>query len=331
MLFKVFITRSGLIESTHSAKCLIKDLSFKTILTSNHSEDFVFPRSAIKIFQAMPFINSGAKKKYGLNEKNIAIACASHCGELVHLKVLSDWLKKINLSVNDLKCGVHNPINLESSNSLYLSGRKPTQLHNNCSGKHLAMLSGCLANKMEYKNYLDFNHPYQQLIRNSLEYFTNSTIQKKSMATDGCNAPQYAFSINDLSKAMINLIKNKSKKGIYSEAVYTLLKAIENNPELIGGKNRFDSEVIKHTNGRIFCKGGAEGVLLFCDFSRNIGGILKIIDGNERAIPPLAMEVFLKLQLFSNEEITNLKKWSKQILYNHAKKEIGEISAKIIH
>ena len=128
------------------------------------------------------------------------------------------------------------------------------------------------------------------------------------MATDGCNAPQYAFSINDLSKAMINLIKNKSKKGIYSEAVYTLLKAIENNPELIGGKNRFDSEVIKHTNGRIFCKGGAEGVLLFCDFSRNIGGILKIIDGNERAIPPLAMEIFLKLQLFSNEEITNLKK-----------------------
>ena len=103
----------------------------------------------------MPFINSGAKKKFDLNEKNIAIACASHCGEPAHLRALSDWLKNINLSVNDLKYGVHNPINLESSNNLLLSGRKPTQLHNNCSGKHLAMLSGCLANKMEYKNYLD--------------------------------------------------------------------------------------------------------------------------------------------------------------------------------
>ena len=330
MLFKTFVQRGKLTESVHTAKCLVKNSNFKTILSSGHSKDLIYPRSAIKIFQALPFINSGAPEKYFLNEKNLAISCSSHCGELNHLNVLKDWLKKINLSINDLKCGIHNPINNESSNNLLLSGQKPTQLHNNCSGKHLAMLSGCLANKMEYANYVDYDHPYQKLIRNSLEYFTESLIKPKSIGIDGCNAPQYAFSIDDLSNTMINLINKKNIKNDYSKAICILLNAIAKYPLLIGGKKRFDSEVIKHTRGRIFCKGGAEGVLLFVDIFKNIGGVIKIEDGNERAMPSLAMKILSKLKLLSSNERKNLLKWSEQTLYNHAKKAIGKISSKIM-
>ncbi len=330
MLFKVFVQRGKLTESVHAAKCLIKNSNFKTILTSGHCKDLIYPRSAIKIFQALPFVKSGAFEKYYLNEKNLAISCASHCGELNHLNVLKDWLKKINLSIENLKCGIHNPINIESSNNLLLSKQVPTQLHNNCSGKHLAMLSGCLANKMEYTNYVNYDHPYQKLIRNSLEYFTESSIKQKCIGIDGCNAPQYAFSIDNLTNAIINLINKKNEKNDYSKAICLLLNAIAKYPLLIGGKNRFDSEVIKHTGGRIFCKGGAEGVLLFVDISKKIGGVLKIEDGNERAIPPLAMKIFYKLKLLSVNEKRNLIKWTEQILYNHTKKVIGKISAKIM-
>ena len=212
MLFKAFVQRGELTESIHTAKCLVKNSNFKTILSSGHCRDLVYPRSAIKIFQALPFINSGAPEKYFLNEKILAIACSSHCGEPNHLNILKDWLKKINLSIKNLKCGIHNPINNESSDNLLLSGQKPTQLHNNCSGKHLAMLSGCLANKMEYDNYVDYDHPYQKLIRNSLEYFTESLIKKKGIGVDGCNAPQYAFSIDNLTNAIVNLIKKNSHR-----------------------------------------------------------------------------------------------------------------------
>ena len=239
-------------------------------------------------------------------------------------------VKKINLSIKNLKCGIHNPINNEASNNLLLSGQKPVQLHNNCSGKHLAMLSGCLANKMEYANYVDYDHPYQKLIRDSLEYFTESSIKKKGIGVDGCNAPQYAFSIDSLTNAIINLINKKNTRNYYSKAICTLLNAIAKYPFLIGGKKRFDSEIIKHTQGRIFCKGGAEGVLLFVETSKNIGGIIKIEDGNERAIPPLAMKIFFKLKLLSSNEKRNLIKWTEQILYNHAKTVVGKISAKII-
>ena len=330
MLFNVVVQRGKLTESIHTAKCLVKNSNYKTILSSDHSKKLIYPRSAIKIFQALPFINSGAPEKYFLNEKNLAISCSSHCGEPNHLYILMDWLKKINLSIKNLKCGIHNPINNESSNNLLLSGQKPNQLHNNCSGKHLAILSGCLANKMEYANYVDYDHPYQKLIRNSLEYFTESSIKQKCIGVDGCNAPQYAFSIDNLTNAMINLINKKNTRNYYSKAICILLNAIAKYPLLIGGKKRFDSEVIKHTQGRIFCKGGAEGVILFVETSKNIGGIIKIEDGNERAIPPLAMKIFFKLKLLSSNEKRNLIKWTEQILYNHAKTVVGKISAKIM-
>ena len=96
---------------------------------------------------------------------------------------------------------------------------------------------------------------------------------------------------------MINLINKKNIKNDYSRAICKLLNAIAKYPLLIGGKKRFDSEVIKHTQGKIFCKGGAEGVLLFVDLSKNIGGVIKIEDGNERAMPSLAMKIFSKLKL----------------------------------
>ena len=138
------------------------------------------------------------------------------------------------------------------------------------------------------------------------------------------------FPIDNLVNAIINLINKKNTKNHYSKAICQLLNAIAKYPLLISGKKRFDSEVIKHTRGRIYCKGGAEGVLLFADISKNIGGVIKIEDGNERAVPPLAMKIFSKLKLLSSNEKRNLIKWTEQILYNHAKKVVGKISAKIM-
>ena len=147
-----YVTRGKVLESIHQSKCIIKDYNFKTIFSTNDDNSFVFPRSAIKIFQALPMIKAKAFKKYNLTNKQIAISCASHCGEAEHIKVLEEWLKKINKRAKILKCGVHNPLNKISSNKLLLSGIKPNQLHNNCAGKHLGMITGCLANKLSINN-----------------------------------------------------------------------------------------------------------------------------------------------------------------------------------
>ena len=323
------VYRGALIESKHKAVCVVKNISDKDVLSTNNNNLPVYPRSAIKIFQALPFISSNAHILFNLTKKNIAISCSSHAGEPEHIYVLKEWLEKIGISLKQLKCGIHNPLDEQSSNNIFLSGKNPTQLHNNCAGKHLAMISGCLANKMEIDNYIDFNHPYQKLIRQSLERFMQLEIQNKYIGTDGCGVPQYAFPLTNIASSMINLIKEKEKRTKYSNTINIILSAIIKFPILIGGHNRFDSEVIKITKGRLFCKGGAEGVLIFADFTKKIGGVIKILDGNNRAIPSIAMQIFLKLKLLSENEINKLKNWTTQSLFNHSKKNVGKITAKL--
>ena len=181
-----YISRGNIVESIHEAKCIILDNDFKSIFSTNHDKDLTFPRSAIKIFQALPFIISKAHEKFNLSQKQIAISCASHCGELEHIRVLEQWLKKTQINHHMLKCGIHNPLNINYSNKLLLSGNKPSQLHNNCAGKHLGMLSACLMNNMTLSNYVDLTHPHQIRIRKILEFFTNSKIYNKQKGIDFC-------------------------------------------------------------------------------------------------------------------------------------------------
>ena len=326
----VFVYRGELIESKHEAICLIKDISNKEIFSTNNDYQLVYPRSAIKIFQALPFIISKAHIIFDICEKSIALSCSSHSGELQHINILKNWLNKINISLEQLKCGIHNPLDEKSSNSLLLSGTTPSQLHNNCSGKHLGMISGCLANKMKIDNYPELDHPYQQLIKKTLESFMESKIQSKCIGVDGCSAPQYAFPFTNIATSMINLIKEREKKNTYSNAINTILSAITKYPLFIGGHNRFESSIIKITKGRIYCKGGAEGTLLFADFAKKIGGAIKILDGNNRAIPTIAMQIFKKFKLLSSAETIKLNLWTTQKIINHAKKNTGKIIAELL-
>ena len=128
---------------------------------------------------------------------------------------------------------------------------------------------------------------------------------------------------------MINLVKAKQDNKNFSDPINLLLNSINKFPELIGGKNCFDSEIIKYTKGKIFCKSGAEGVLLFSSIPKKIGGVIKIIDGNNRAIPPIAMKIFFEMNLLNSKEKKNLNHWIKPIIYNIAKKKVGQIISKI--
>ena len=154
-----YVIRGKQPESLHEAKCIIKNLQKNIIFSTKHNNDLIFPRSSIKIFQAIPFVLSGATNKFQLNRKQIALACSSHSGELFHIKELAEWVKKLGIPLNKLQCGIHNPLDLSSSNNLLLSKTKPNQLYNNCSGKHLGMLSGSIANHYDISDYLQFHHP----------------------------------------------------------------------------------------------------------------------------------------------------------------------------
>ena len=146
-MFSVEIKRGNLTESIHEIKSIVLGPKNKIIYSNGYDNDYIFPRSAIKIFQAIPLIQSGAFAYFNINEQQIALAASSHFGENKHIYYLKNWLKKINLSEKYLKCGIHNPLDIKSSNKLLLKGKKPTSIYNNCSGKHLGMITTSIFNK----------------------------------------------------------------------------------------------------------------------------------------------------------------------------------------
>ena len=321
--------RSNIVESIHFAKVLITKIDGKPLITTGNDNDFIYPRSSIKIFQAIPFVTSKAINTLKLSNKMVALSCSSHRGEKYHIKELEKWLKKINVKASNLKCGQHYPLNQVAKEKLISENIKINELYNNCSGKHLAMISSSIQNNYNIDSYLNFNHPQQRNIREIFEMFSGSKINKKNFGVDGCSAPQYSFKLKNISKLVNNLIKSYKNNFYKSYETKTLIDAVLENPDYIGGIDSFDSKVIKISNKRIFCKGGAEGVFLFADLKSDISGIVKIIDGNERAIPYLIFSIFKKLQLLNKEELKELNKIYSFKLLNHAKIKIGSIKTSI--
>ena len=322
----VDFVRGKKVESTHQVKALVTTVDGKVLLSTNNDNEYFFPRSSIKIFQAIPFAMSNAIKNYKLNNKHIALACASHKGEKFHIKELKKWISKINLKTKNLQCGIHAPLDKNASEKIIYSKKKFNQLHNNCAGKHLGMLTSCLINNQSITNYLDYNHVHQKNIRKIFNKFTESKLSKKNFSLDGCSAPQYSFKIKSISKAFNNLIRSYKNNYDYSDQVRTLVNSILENPEFIGGTVSFDTKIIKASKGRVFCKSGAEGVFLFVDFQNEISGVIKITDGNERAIPIAILNIFKKFKVMSKVELKNLEKKEKFELKNHAGRNIGCIS-----
>ncbi len=314
------------IESSHQVKVLVTNANGKTLLSTKNDNEFFFPRSSIKIFQAIPFAMSSAIKDYRLSNKHIALACSSHKGEEFHIRELKKWISKINLKTKNLQCGIHGPLDKKAFEKIIYSRREFNELHNNCAGKHLAMLTSCLANSQNIKNYLDYNHTHQKNIRKIFNKFTETKLSKKNFSLDGCSAPQYSFKIKHISKALNNLIRSYKNNYHYTEQVRILVNSILENPEFIGGTSSFDTKVMKTSKEKIFCKSGAEGVFLFFDIQKEISGVIKITDGNERAIPITILNIFKKLKIMNNEELKNLEKKEKFDLQNHAGKKIGRIS-----
>lgn len=322
---RTLISRGNFTESVHNIKCYLGSINNEILYSTKNDNDIFYPRSSIKIFQGIPFANSKSTELFNLNKRQIALSCSSHRGEKFHIKELIDWLKKTKLKPSDLKCGIHNPIDEKSSEENFKANIKSFQVHNNCAGKHLGMLSSCLANDYPTENYLDFDHPHQNNIRNIFNKFTESKINKKNYGIDGCSAPQYAFEIKNLAKALKNLLNSYNENFEYAISIKFLINSILANPLFIGGTKSLDSNLMKISNKKIFCKGGAEGVFLFLDLKKGIFGILKVNDGNERVLPSAVYALCKKFRILNKEELEHFKSWNSFNLYNHAKVKVGEI------
>ena len=279
-------TRGNAIESRHCGAVAVVDADGAVVAALGDIERAIFPRSAVKVLQALPLVASGAADRLGLADDELALACASHNGEEIHAQTAARMLGKAGLDASALECGAHWPVLDAASRALAAQGREPSALHNNCSGKHAGLL--CLACAMhggidlrQYaRGYVKPEHPVMREVTAALQATTGFDLVRTPHGTDGCSIPTYAIPLRHLAHGFARVGTGVGLGAGHARAAQRLRAAVAAAPFMVAGTGRFDTSVMARLGERVFCKVGAEGVFCAALPQRGLGVAIKIDDGN---------------------------------------------------
>jgi L-asparaginase II len=255
----------------------------------------IYPRSAVKPLQAIPLVESGAADAIGLATSELAVACASHSGDKIQVEAVRSLLAKAGLKDSCLACGAHWPVGERALRDLLRAGARPQAIHNNCSGKHAAMLATAVHLGLATKGYERPNHPAQMAIKRVLSETCETALDQGVMAIDGCSVPTFAIPLAALAKGFARFGSGEKLTPRRAAAAKSLMQACFTDPMLIAGHGRFDTIVARGLNGVALTKGGAEGVHCASLPELGLGIALKIDDGAKRATERALSEILAAL------------------------------------
>ncbi|MFQ5651475.1 MAG: asparaginase [bacterium] len=316
------VIRNDRVESIHCGHIVVVTPAGEVVQALGDSRMRTYMRSAAKPFQSMPLLESSVVKQLGLTVKELAVTMASHNGEEFHLQAVRSLLAKAGLAVEDLRCGFHRPLHPPCADQWLLHDHNESPLYNNCSGKHAGMLVLAKGLETPLATYLQPVHPVQQRIQHKLAIFSGVPEEEIETGIDGCSAPVFYLPLKNMALAYARLAEGKISP---SEQVFKIMSA---NPEMVAGSGRFDTALMRITNGRMVSKTGAEGIrCLGIRAAQPLGIALKIADGNARVSAVVMLEVLNQLQLILPQEFAHLHQFYRPTLINCAGIEIGEIRA----
>ncbi|WII73744.1 asparaginase [Bdellovibrio sp. 22V] len=320
----VEVLRGPVVESLHQVMAVVVNELGHVKEYWGHPQFLTMPRSAIKMLQALPLIESGAAEKFGLDDKHIALACASHRGEKDHLAALSQWLEKVGIKESQYVCAPHLPYDEASALDMNRRGVKPTALCNNCAGKHAAIITTCLHLGEDPAGYEKYEHNAQKRLRKVLSETMKVDHSKVPHGIDGCGIPTYAVPLQAMAAGMSTFINSKEAPA-RKAAAERILRAVRSYPFYISGSDNFATAVIEKTQGRAIIKGGAEGV--FCGVlpEKKVAFAIKASDGAGRAAQVAAATLLLQLGGLTEAEFKSLAKYTQPSVTNWKGDVVGQM------
>jgi L-asparaginase II len=295
------LTRGGLMESFHRGAVAIADSAGDLVWSAGDVDRPVFGRSALKMLQALPLIESGAADAFDLSAEELALACASHSGEAVHVDAASSWLARIDCDASCLACGAHAPMGEAAARMLLLDARGPSRLHNNCSGKHAGFLTLARHLGVDPAGYERPDHPVQRQALAAIAEMAGLDAASMVIAIDGCAAPAVAFPLRALATAIARIADPSKLAPARAAAARRLDAAVKAHPTLVAGAGRACTAIIAASGGAVSVKTGAEGVYVAVLSGLGLGIALKIDDGAGRAAEATIATLLAELGLVPPE------------------------------
>ncbi len=288
----VVATRGGVVESRHRVHAAVVGADDRLAAAAGDPELVTYWRSCAKPFQVMPLLSTGGFDCARWGDDQLALACASHGGEPEHVALAAAMLASIGLEEGDLACGPHEPLATRGARLLRESGIRATRLHNNCSGKHAAMLARAVAEGWTHEGYERADHPVQRGCTEAVAHWSGLDASRIGQSVDGCGVVVYAMPLEAMARAFGRLARAaRSDDDVPARVIH----AMRTRPFLVGGTDRFDTVLIEETDGRVVAKVGAEGVHSVALVDDGVGVAVKAEDGSPRAQFPAVLRLLQHL------------------------------------
>ena len=318
----VVATRGGAVESRHAVHAAVVDADGRLIAAAREPTTVTFWRSCAKPFQVMPLLDSGGFEEIGWGDDELALACASHGGEPEHVSIAGSMLRDLGLEEGDLACGPHEPLAARGAKVVREAEARPTRLHNNCSGKHAAMLGRAMTAGWETVRYEREEHPVQQGVLAAVAAWTGLAPAAISRAVDGCGVVVFGLPLANMAAGYARLAR---AAGHGDEVPTRIVRAMTTRPFLVGGTDRFDSVLIEETGGRVLPKVGAEGVHTVAALDLELGIAVKVEDGSPRAQYPALLRALQHVGALPHPLPARLADFLRRPVRNTRGEVVGEV------
>ncbi|MCH7888955.1 MAG: asparaginase, partial [Proteobacteria bacterium] len=196
------VWRGAVVESVHFGVAAVANADGEIVHGWGDPSVVTYPRSALKPIQAIALVETGAHRAYRLEERHLALACASHLGEPMHVDLVERWLETLGLSEQALACGPDYPIDVDAAHALIRAGRDKSRLYHNCSGKHCGFLTVARHMGWDVAGYGERDHPAQRRYLDSLSELLGRDARALDFGVDSCTLPAAALSVGDAAVVM---------------------------------------------------------------------------------------------------------------------------------
>ena len=282
-----------------------------------------FTRSTLKPLQALPFVQAGGVQHFGLTPSNLALLCASHSGEAMHVEQVDQILGKAGVGYKRLQCGCHVPYFAELGAWPPPAPGSYDERNHNCSGKHSGFLAYCVQHGLPLENYLDPRHPLQEAIRAAVAEAVGLQEHQLAMGIDGCSAPNYAMPLAHLARGFARLATG-ARDARFGDSFALLSDAMVSHPELVSGTGRNDKAFMEAGRGDWVTKVGAEGVQVVASRSRGEALAIKISDGNKPALHAATVAALDQLGWLDDAQREALRSWRFETITSIKGAPVGE-------
>ncbi len=290
----VRVLRSGVIESIHLGHVAVCDASGRLLAAAGDPDRLLFSRSSLKPLQAAVSLRRIGDPP---PRELVAIMCASHNGEPVHVRAVRRLLRSGGLSERHLGC----PPDLPMAPRARRAVAGPRRVYHNCSGKHAGMLLASDRAGFELETYLRPSHPLQREIVRAVR--TATDVERPLIGVDGCGAPVHGLPLRGMATLFARL-SGPERLGRLTEHAATAVGAMRAEPYLVAGRGRSDTRIMEAVPG-VICKVGAEGLHCAAVLGQGIGVAVRIDDGGDRGAAPALVK---SLELLGVLDASQLEK-----------------------